>query len=195
MKLYEKIRHIRQNVLKISLKDFYKKLVSIFGEKALTYYTLCRVERGHIEDIRIKSLYQITTALGVSLKELKEGTEEEESNVASIIRRKDRREKKFIYNENAYAEVLSPKELEFLAMELVLLPGGKTKLEQDPIENIVYKKLLIVNQGMIITHIGEELHTLKKGDSLSFKSCIPHYFENPSREKTKCMIIQNPKSY
>ncbi len=195
MKLYEKIRHIRQNVLKISLKDFHKKLAAIFGDNTLTYYTLCRLERGHIEDIRIKSLYQISTALGVSLKELKEGTEDEESKVASIIRRKDRQEKKFIYNEMAYAEVMSPKELEFLAMEMVLLPGGKTKLEQDPIENIVYKKLMIVKQGMLKAHIGEEIHTLKKGDSLAFKSSIPHYFENPAKEKARCIIIQNPKSY
>ena len=44
MKLHEKIRHIRKNVLKLSLKDFYKKLENIFGDKAVTYYATDIVE-------------------------------------------------------------------------------------------------------------------------------------------------------
>lgn len=196
MKLHEKIRHIRKNVLTLSLKGFYKKLEDIFGDKALTYYSLCRIEKGHREAARIKSLYQICTGLGVSLKELKEGTEEEESNIVNISKSTERSGNKYIYNEKAVAEILSSKDLKFLAMELTLLPEGITKREEDPVDVNRFEKLVIMLQGELLAHIGNENHLIKKGDTLSFASNIPHYFENPSKStKARCIVVQNPKSY
>jgi quercetin dioxygenase-like cupin family protein/DNA-binding Xre family transcriptional regulator len=196
MKLHEKIRHIRQNVLKISLKGFHKKLVSIFGDHALTYYTLCRLERGYSEDIRLKSLYQICTGLGISLKDLRDGTEEEESKIVNIIKEADRANNKYIYNEKAIAEILSSRNIKFLAMQLELLPGGITKEEEDPVDVNRFEKLIIALQGEVLCHIGSERHLIKKGDTLSFASNIPHHFENPSNiVKSRCIVIQNPKSY
>ena len=196
MKLYEKIRHVRRDVLKISLKDFHDKLVDIFGDKALTYYSLCRLEKGYREDIRIKSLYQICTGLGVSLKELKEGTEDEESKIVKIIKATERINNRYFYNEKAVAEILSSRDLRFLAMELELLPDSATKEEQDPVDVNRFEKLIIMLQGEILCYIGNEKHLIKKGDTLSFASNIPHHFENPSKKvKARCIIVQNPKSY
>ncbi len=196
MKLYEKIRHIRRNTLKISLKDFHKKLVDIFGDKALTYYSLCRLEKGYREDIRIKSLYQICTGLGISLKELKEGTENEESKIVKLIKATDRTNNRYFYNEKAVAEILSSRDLRFLAMELELLPLSATKEEQDPVDVNRFEKLIVMLQGEIVCYIGNEKHLIKKGDTLSFASNIPHHFENPSKKvKARCIIVQNPKSY
>ena len=196
MKLHEKIRDIRKNTLKLSLKEFHKKLVDIFGDRALTYYSLCRLEKGYREDIRLKSLYQICTGLGMSLKELKEGTEQEESKIVNIIRNAYRPDNRYIYNEKAIAEILSSRNIKFLAMELMLLPGGITKKEEDPVDVNRFEKLIIVLQGDILCHIGTEKHLIKKGDTLSFASNILHYFENPSKKvKTRCIIVQNPKSY
>ncbi len=196
MKLYEKIRHVRQNVLKISLKDFHKKLTAIFGDNTLSYYTLCRLEKGHSEDIRLKSLYQICTGLGVSLKELRDGTEEEESKIVNIMRAADRVNNRYYYNERAIAEILSSRNVKFLAMELELLRGGATKEEEDPVDVNRFEKLVIVLQGEILCRVGSERHLIKKGDTLSFASNIPHHFENPSTAvKARCIIIQNPKSY
>lgn len=194
MKIYKKIRQLRKES-GLSIRDLHEKIMSVFGNQTLSYDSLSRIERGTRSSLRLNTLYQISTALDISLKELKEGTEEAESRVASIMHRKDRQDKKFIYNEKAYALVMSPKELDFLVMELYLAPKGRTQLEQDPIEDKVYKKLVVVNQGEVAVHIGEEVHTLKKGDSLSFKSSLPHYFENPTKNKARCTITQNPKSY
>ena len=196
MKLHEKIRDYRKNTARLTLKEFHKKLVDIFGDKALTYYSLCRLEKGYRSDIRLTSLYQICTGLGLSLKELKEGTEEEESKIVSIIRGSGRTDNQYIYNENAIAEILSSRNIKFLAMELSLLPGGATKKEEDPVSLDRFEKLIIMLQGEILCHIGEEKHSIKKGDTLSFASNIPHYFENASRkQKARCIIVQNPKSY
>jgi len=196
MKINEKIRYLRKNVLHLNLKGFHARLADIFGDKALTYYSLCRIEKGHREALRIKSLYQISTGLGISLKKLKEDTEEEYSKLVNIIRSKDKAHNKYIYNEKAMAEIISPRDLAFLAMELTLLAGGATKEEQDLIENGKAEKLIIVTKGSLTVYAGGETHSLKKGDSISFASSVPHHYENPSSsDKTKCLVIQNPKAY
>jgi quercetin dioxygenase-like cupin family protein/DNA-binding Xre family transcriptional regulator len=196
MKLYEKIRHIRKDVLKLSLKDFHEKLIGIFGENALTYASLCRLEKGHREEIRIKTLYQICTGFGMSLKELKEGTEEEESKIVSIMKASERHNNTYAYNEKAIAEILTPRDSRFLAIELDIQPGGSTREEQDPIDVNRYEKLVGVLQGEILVYVGKEKHLVRRGDSIYFASNIPHHFENPSRKvKARCIIVQNPKSY
>ena len=51
-------------------------------------------------------------------------------------------------------------------------------------------------QGEIYAYVGGEKHLIKKGDSLSFVSSMPHHFENHSANfKARCIVIQNPKSY
>lgn len=196
MKLYEKIRYLRKHSLKISLKDFHKKLVEIFGNDALTYHSLCRLEKGHRDSIRLKTLSQISTALGISLKDLLEGTDKEESRIVTIMRRRDRESNKYIYNPKAAAEILSSHNIRFVAMELLILPGGTTRTEQDPADANHFEKLIIMLQGEIKVFVGKESHIVRKGDTLSFASSVPHHFENPSPSlKARCIIVQDPKSY
>lgn len=196
MKLNEKIRHLRRDVLGLSLKEFYQKLVAIFGDNALTYYSLCRLEKGHRAEIRMRSLYQICAGLGISLKELKEGTDEQESRIVSILSHKERSMNKYVYNEKAVAEIISPRSLSFLAMELSIAPQGVTKPESDPIETSKFEKLIVVLNGELLVHVGKETHKVKRGDSISFASNIIHYFENPSASRpARCLVVQNPKSY
>ena len=206
MKLHEKIRSIRKSIAKLTLKEFHEKLVSIFGDRALTYHSLCRLEKGRRDSIRLRSLYQISTGLSISLKDLMIGTDKEESKIVSIIRRKDRSNNEYVYNEKAVAEILSPHSVRFLAMELWLRPMGVTKEEQDPPsaisaqgaqdKNTGFEKLVIILQGQIHVCVRKENHLIKKGDSLSFASSLPHHFENRSHNmKARCIIIQNPKSY
>lgn len=196
MKLHEKIRYIRKEVLKLSLKEFHKKLVSIFGDDALTYDSLMRLERGYREDIRLTSLDQICTGFGMSLKELKDGTEAEGSKIASIMKASDRDESKYVYNEKAIAEIVSPGIVRFLTMELEIEPLGKTQQEEDPLDANKYEKLVVMLQGTLLVYIGNEKHLIKRGDGIAFASSLLHHFENPSTKiKARCMIIQNPKSY
>jgi quercetin dioxygenase-like cupin family protein len=137
-----------------------------------------------------------TTGLGISLKELKEGTEEEESKIVSFMKAGDRQNNTYAYNENAIAEILTPRESRFLAMELDIKPRGITREEQDPIDVNRYEKLVSVLQGEILVYVGKEKHLVRRGDSVYFASNIPHHFENPSKKiKARCVIVQNPKSY
>jgi transcriptional regulator with XRE-family HTH domain len=191
MKLGEKIKQIR--IQKgLSLRDFSERLKNIFGDKALRYNTIYRIEKGLRDAKRISSLSQICIGLEVSLKELKEGTEEEKISLVDYIKKRDK-PPKYIYSSNARLEILSKEKQPFLAVRLVLLPAGKTNLEQDPIELGRFEKWIYGLKGRITCLIGQEKITLAKDEIICFESNIPHYFENNTAQKASCIIIQNPK--
>lgn len=190
MKLHEKIRQTRREK-GLSLLNLEQRLKEIFGSKALRYNTLYRIEKG-LRDARISSLSQICIGLGVSLKELKEGTEEERSSLVEHIKRRDR-VAQYIYSQDAQSEILTREKQPFLVLRLNLGPQGKTKIEQDPIELGGFEKWVYGLKGNITCVIGQERHNLKKDEALSFESTIPHYFENNTTGKAVCLIIQNPK--
>lgn len=192
MKLFEKIRHIRQDVLGLSLTDFHAKLVEYFGnDNALTYASLNRLENGHRDEIRRETLRQICKGFGMTLEELKEGTDEEESRIAFIVRAADKKHNP--YNEDdATGNILTPDESRFFVTKFLVKPGGITRVEKDPTNQ--HEKLISVLQGEIMVYVGKERHLLKSGDSIYFASNIRHRLANPSKNVTaRCVIVQNPK--
>lgn len=190
MKLHDKIRQVRKEK-GLSLVDLESRLVGIFGKKALRYNSLYRIEKG-MRDARIASLSQICIGLNVSLKDLKEGTEEEELSVVNFIKRADRIPQ-YVYSANAYAQILTKDKQPFLGVKLILQPGGQTRLEQDPIELGRFEKWIYGLKGIISCVVGENSYKLKKDEVLCFESNIPHFFKNDTSQKAACIIIQNPK--
>ncbi|MGD0336360.1 MAG: helix-turn-helix domain-containing protein [Candidatus Omnitrophota bacterium] len=191
MKLHEKIRQIRKE-RGLSLTELEKRLLDIFGKKALRYNSLYRIEKG-LRDARVSSLSQLSIGLGISLKELKEGTEEEEKiSILDSIKKTDK-VAQYVYSQKAYAQILTREKQPFLALRLVLEPGGKTKLEQDPIELGRFEKWVYGLKGKITCAVGEEKTTVGRNETLIFESSLPHYFENTTTKKASCIIIQNPK--
>jgi transcriptional regulator with XRE-family HTH domain len=190
MKLNEKIRHVRKEK-GMSLVELEKRLVGIFGKKALRYNTLYRIEKG-LRDPRIASLSQICIGLGISLKELKEGIEEEPLELAGVIRKRDR-VAQYVYSQDAFAQILSKEKQPFLALRLMLEPGGKTKLEQDPIELGKFEKWVYGLKGRVTCIVAKEHYSIGKDEVLSFESNLPHTFENNTSRKASCIIIQNPR--
>ncbi len=190
MKLHEKIRKIRKEK-GLSLTDLEKRLVEIFGSKALRYNSLFRIEKG-LRDARVSSLSQLCIGLGISLKDLKEGTEEELLPSVDIIRKRDR-VAQYVYSQNVYAQILTKEKHTFMAVRLHLEPGGKTRLEQDPSMLGKFEKWVYGLKGKVTCIIGQKKYELKKDESLSFESTLPHSFENNTSHKASCLIFQNPK--
>ena len=194
MKLVDNIRQIRKDVKKIKLKDLHERLTVIFGNHAISYKSLVRIEKNKL-DGRLKSIHQIACGLDMEVKELLAGTERElthEKALLADIVRKKMRSGRFAYNDKASIEMLSSQNGSFIGMELVLEPGGMTKIEEDP-ENT--EMLLIATKGKITANIHNEIHKIGVGDSIYFKSHLPHHFENLERKPAKGIIIQNPKSF
>ena len=190
MKVYEKIRKIRKEK-GLSMIELESRLKEIFGDKALRYNTIYRIEKG-LRDARISSLSQICTGLGISLKELKEGTDAEVSSLIDIISKREKTAQ-YVYTSKAKAEILTTERQPFLALRLVLEPGGKTNLEQDPAELGKFEKWAYGLRGKVTCVIGNYKYILKKDEALCFDSSLPHYFENTTPKRTLCIIIQNPK--
>jgi len=190
MKLHDKIRQIRKEK-GLSLMDLEKRLIGIFGKRALRYNSLYRIEKG-LRDARISSLSQVCIGLGISLKELREGTEEEKSSLVELIKKKDR-VAQYVYSQEAYAQILTREKQPFLGVRLILEPRGKTKLEQDPVTLGKFEKWAYGLKGEITCIIGQEKFILKKDEVLMFESTLPHSFENNTTSKASCIIIQNPK--
>lgn len=190
MKLHDKIRQVRKEK-GLSLTALEQRLKEIFGNKALRYNTLYRIEKG-LRDARVSSLSQICIGLEISLKELKEGTEEEKFSFVDTIKKRDRIAQ-YVYSEKAYAQILTKEKQPFLGLRLNLEPGGKTKLEQDPVELGKFEKWVYGLKGKITCLVGQEKLTLIKDAVACFESTIPHSFENNTTQKAACLIIQNPK--
>ena len=190
MKLHDKIRQMRKDK-GLSLTALEARLKEIFGAKALRYNTLYRIEKG-LRDARVSSLSQICIGLGISLKELKEGTEEENFSLVEIIRKRDK-VAQYIYSEKANAQILTKEKQPFLGLRLVLAAGGQTKIEQDPIELGRYEKWVYGLKGKVTCVVGQVRYVIRKDESLCFESTIPHCFENNTPVKAACIIIQNPR--
>jgi len=217
MKLHEKIKQIRVEK-GLSLKELHRLILNDFKEGAVTYRTLQRIEAGDT-DGKGSSLHQISTALGVTLSELKKDTEEENRPVDLIKRNK--RLGRYVFNEKVHAELLMRQNRNFMAQELVLRPQGKTRLEQDPelilekekidqIKEILknmnlqasvledykilkFEKYVYCVKGRVACYIGKDKFVLRKGDGLSFESTLAHWFENISKTESRCLIFQNPR--
>jgi len=188
MKLYEKIKNLRKEK-KLKLTELHRRIQAIFENKALTYRTLQRIENGQT-DSKTSSLYQICLGLGINFKDLYEGVEED---LKAKYIKKNESQGKYIYNKDACAEILTDSKVEFLALRLLLQPEGKTKPEEDPKEEIKFKKWVYVLRGELTCIVGDQKFIIKKDDSLSFDSSLTHHFENNSAGETHCLIIQNPR--
>lgn len=190
MKVSEKIRKIRKEK-KLTMVQLHNRLKEIFKDKALRYNTLYRIEKG-LREARVSSLLQICTALGISLKELKEGTDEEVSTLVDIVSKRDKIAQ-YVYSPKAKSEILSGEKQPFLVLRLILEPDGKTNLEQDPAELGKFEKWIYGLRGKVTCIIANYKYVLKKDEALCFESTLPHYFENNTTKKAACLIIQNPK--
>ena len=189
MQVNEKIRQIREEK-KLSREELYSRLKDIFGGRAVKPNSIWRIESG-LTSARASSLHQISTGLGVSLKEIL-GDVQPESKLVDMVKKNNRQEE-FVYNKEVKADILTPAKRRFLAEELALSPGGSTGTEEDPVEVANFEKWIYCLSGEINCVIGTETHLLRKGDCLSFQSNIPHLFKNNSTRKARCIIVQDPR--
>lgn len=189
MNIKDKIRSLRKEK-NLSQRELSERIYTLFGNKAITKRTLERIESGGVK-ARVSSLYQIALGLGISIKALYEGVEQNEKTGFS---RWDTYQGQFIYEtDKAFAKLICGRNTPFLAMKLYLEPAAKTKQEQEPQTEEKSTKWVYVLRGMLKCHVEDETYTLKRNQCASFNSSKPHYFENAAKTKTICLLIQYPR--
>jgi len=197
MKIGDNIKRIRKGQ-GLKRADLVNKLRFTYGDNALGYRTIQRIERGENLKERFSSLLQLAYALGVDIKEFykrteyEDKTQQQELAKEAYITRSQARGGTFRYNDKAVLEIISPQQSAYMATLLELDPDSKTKLEHDPEQTT--KFLYVINGEMTI--IIEDLErTLRKGDSMQINSHRHHHFENRSNKKATAILYQNPKRF
>jgi len=187
MKIHEKIQQIRKEK-KLTQIDVIQNIRKIFGEKTITDRTLQNIEAGK-RAIKTSSLYQLCLGMGITLEELKQGTEDA---AIEYTKKKNRDNRYPFYGYNSCAEIISSLKDPFLMLHMILAPGSKTPIEKDPTGTIEYKKCVFCLVRTLDFIIGDKKYVLHKGDSLSFDSRTIHSFENPYKFETQAVIVHYP---
>ena len=197
MRIGDNIKKIRKGQ-GLKRADLVKRLRFTYGDNALGYRTIQRIERGENLKERFSSLLQLAYALGVDIKEFYKGTgyedkaQQQELAKEAYITRSQARGGTFRYNDKAVLEIISPQKSDYMSTLLELEPDSKTKLEHDPDQTT---KFLYVINGEITITIEDLERILRKGDSIQINSHRPHHFENRSNKKATAILYQNPKRF
>jgi mannose-6-phosphate isomerase-like protein (cupin superfamily) len=194
MTLSKKIQYIRKKILGLTVEEMHKKIISVYGNDSISIWAIRNIERGRYKESRLKSLEQICTGLGITMKELYEGVERDTVEVKPHIKR-SKRPGRYAYNSKANYEIVTPSNLPYHIIELILEPGGKT-LPRKEVSEVRAIDIVFVLQGKITCHVdGMPSCELKKGDSYTFDPHNSYVYENKSESKSVFTVFQDPKRY
>lgn len=197
MRVGDNIRQIRSNK-KLKRADLVKKMRFIYGDSAVDYRTIERIERGDIKKGHLSTLLQIADGLEATVEELLKGTlyedrsRHEELSEEVYLTRASSRSGTFAYNDRAKLEIISPGGSGYISCILKIEPRGRTTDEQDPEGTI---KFLYMIDGEFLMTAGGIKRALRRGDFVQINSHKLHYFENRSRKSATALLYQNPKRF
>jgi transcriptional regulator with XRE-family HTH domain len=149
---------------------------------------LSQVERSKV-NASIASVQRIAAALGVSMADLFASAVRSPTRV---IRRADR---EFVaFGEGASKAMLSPRPLEHLEMLAgVFAPGGSTG--EEPYTHDDSEELLLVVSGRVEAQVGTDKFEMGPGDSIFYRSSMPHRVANVADEDAEVVWVISPPSY
>lgn len=184
MELYEKLRDRRKKLG--TQEEVHKKLVKIFGKKAISLSTIRRVENGVIS--KFDSIQQLAFVLGIRLAKLFEDTEFEK---ITVVKKKD--QINHLSKDGFYAKILSGFTSSFLVLKCSLDPK-KSRKPPSPTDKS-YEKWIYVLKGELICTIEKEDFELKQGDAVYFKSSLDHLLKNEGEKTCEFLTLHTPRHY
>jgi quercetin dioxygenase-like cupin family protein len=72
------------------------------------------------------------------------------------------------------------------AFRITIDPGMDHKMIEYKHEG---EEFVYVLRGEVEIKVGEDLHAMKRGESLHFEASIPHHLRNPSPQKTELIVV------
>ena len=163
-------------------------LRTIADRSGLSESFLSQVERGR-SSASIASLKRIADALGVSMADL---FEPDGLAGPRVLRWEERPALSFGILGRKF--LLTPRplhDLEVFAGELEV--EGSTG--EQPYAHGDSEELFVVVSGNVQLELGGELFELGRGDSIDYRSSMPHRVSNTGRERAEVMWIISPPSY
>jgi transcriptional regulator with XRE-family HTH domain len=172
------IRHLRRATLK-----------TVAERAELSESFLSQVERGKAS-ASIASLARIAAALGVSVADL---FEPHGSRAHPRVLQRERRPA-LAFGNLGRKYLLTPRPLEHLEVIAVELdPGGSTG--DEPYTHGDSEELFVVLSGRVHLQLGERLFELEQGDSIDYRSSVPHRVTNAGEDVAEVIWVISPPSY
>lgn len=176
----ERLREIRQQRR--------ETLRTVADRSGLSESFLSQVERGR-SNASIASLRRIAEALGVTVADL---FEPNGPRSARVLRRGDRPALNF--GVLGRKLLLTPRPMQALEVFVGELDvGGSTGVE--PYSHGDSEELFVVLGGSVQLELGGELHELETGDSIVYRSSVPHRITNVGDHLAEAMWVITPPSY
>ena len=149
---------------------------------------LSQVERGH-GNPSFNTLVQVAHALGIPVARLVAG----EQMASPVVRRERRRRLDLGDDALVLAEMLTPRlDSALEAIRIVTEPGYSTK--DTPFVHDG-EEFGIVLEGTHAVNVGGTHYVLRAGDSISYSSTIPHWYENPGEVTSVSLWVVTPPSF
>ena len=150
---------------------------------------LSQVERGKAS-ASIASLTRIAAALGVAVADLFEPNGSPRR--PRVLQREAR--PTLAFGNLARKYLITPRTLEHLEVVIAELdPGGSTG--DEPYTHGDSEELFMVLSGWVHLQLGEDVHELNPGDSIDYRSSIPHRVTNAGTTQAEVMWVISPPSY
>ena len=149
---------------------------------------LSQVERGQ-GNPSFNTLVQVAHALGIPVARLVAG----EQMSSPVVRREERRRLSLGDDELVLAEMLTPRlDSALEAIRIVAEPGYSTRDTPFVHEG---EEFGIVLEGTHAVNVGGTHYVLRAGDSISYSSTIPHWYENPGEVTSVSLWVVTPPSF
>jgi transcriptional regulator with XRE-family HTH domain len=164
-------------------------LKTVADRAELSESFLSQVERGRA-NASIGSLKRLASALGVNVADLFEPNGS--PSRPRVLRREGRPALTFGTLGRKY--MLTPRPLEHLQVIVGELEAeGSTG--DEPYTHGDSEELLVVLAGIVSLQLGTEIFELSTGDSIDYRSSIPHRLTNIGGDSAEVMWIISPPSY
>ena len=149
---------------------------------------LSQVERGRA-GASIATLQRIAGALGVSVADLFEP--DGAQSRPRVLRRESRPTLAFGVLGRKF--LLTPRPLENLEVFIAELDAGGATAEEAYTHGDS-EELVVCLEGTIELHLGQEVHELRAGDSIDYRSSVPHRVVNSGEGVAEVMWVISPPS-
>ncbi len=149
---------------------------------------LSQVERGQ-GNPSFNTLVQVAHALGIPVARLVAG----EQMTSPVLRREDRRRLNLPQDELVVAELLTSRPDSALEVIRIVTEPGYTTQDTPFVHE--GEEFGIVLEGTHAVNVGGVHYVLRAGDSISYDSTIPHWYENPGESTSVSLWVVTPPSF
>ena len=192
-KINQRTEH-NQTLLKLSqsIQQFRKlkgyNLEELAAISDVSFSCLSQLERG-IGNPSFFTLTKIAQALSIPLTNLFG----EENGIRSGIVRADKRKRLIPQNSDLVYELITPDlNRSFEIVQIEIDPG--TSEPDSPFQH-EGEECVLVLEGELSFHLGNKVHELSAGDSITFSSHVPHWAENIGHKSTQLIVIIAPPAF